>query len=612
MATMPITFGDFTLDEPTRQLLRGGEPVRLSPKTFQLLSILASDAPRAISKADIQERLWPGTFVTESSLAALVTELRSVLGDDAREPRYIRTLYGFGYAFIAPVQQSASVQVPPKVPLLRLTRAAAFGAVSIILLMASRSMIGSAPIPSQSIRSLAILPFDTSEAERSDQHLGLGLPDLLITRLSNVHQIIVRPTSAIREFAGHHGGELTSIGRKLQVDAVLEGSIRTSPDRVRVTVQLLNVGDQKPIWADHFDEKRTEMFSIEDNVSARVAEALTQRLTPTEKSLLSKKYTENPEAYELYIEGRSQLEQIRRGTNEFTRENALRLYEKAVQVDPSFALAWAGLAGTYNGSAYFGELPPQVAYPKAETAIQKALQLDESLSEAHQAAAFLKMNWDLDYSGAEREFRRALDLNPRNTSALLNYEYFLLCLRRFDESAAVGSRAIDIDPTNPSAHWTLATVYLTSRQDELGIRKARLVLAMDPRLSEPHVGLSRVYTMRGLYDQAFAEAREAMRFPNARLRGLAFLGYALGMSGNKSEASKVLEQLTEEDKQLFDLAIVHMGLGDRETVFQLLEKGIDNRNGNVALRLNSEPIWEPLRSDQRFQALLRRAGFNGN
>jgi len=610
---MPIVFGDFTLDELRRQLLRNGEPAHLSPKVFQLLSILAGESPRAVTKADLQDRLWPGTFVTEGSISTLVAELRSALGDDAHEPKYIRTLYGFGYAFTASVHEVAPTPKLSRKPGFgHLTSAAAFGAVAVVLLLALRSTTRLAPPPSsQPIRSIAVLPFDTSGADRGDQHLGVGLADLLITRLTNVRQVIVRPTSAIREFAGHRG-DSPEIGRKLNVDAVLEGSIRTTPERIRVTVQLLNVHEREPIWADHFDVKRADMFAIEDNISERVADALAVRLTPNEKKLLAKRYTANPEAYALYIQGRYQNDQVRRSLASFGRERAADLLKKAVEKDPSYALAWAALAGAYAGSAWFGETGPRIAYPKAQAAAERALQLDNSLSEAHMAAGWLRSAWYLDFAGAERELQRALELNPRNTGALNFYGHLLMDVGRFDESLALRRREIELDPLNPAVQWGLAVTYLTARQDDRGIQQALLVLKMDPNFSEAHIGLARVYTLRGEYDKAIAEAREAMRIGSGGSRGLAFLGYALGMSGNKAEARKILEQLTTQQNQPpFLLAIVNVGLGDRDAVFPLLEKAVDDRSQNVALRLKTEPIWEPLRSDPRFQALLRRAHFSG-
>lgn len=602
---MLVAFGEFTLDESRRQLLRGAEPVHLPPKAFQLLSILIQERPRAVSKKDLQERLWPDTFVTEGNLASTVTELRSALGDDRRESRFIRTLYGFGYSFTAEIDSTAEARRHG--PWKTATVAALLGATGIVSILSLSSTPRSRAVITAPVQSLAILPFDTSGTDRAEEHLGLGLADVLITRLSNVRHLVVRPTSAVRDYAGRHV-DSREAGRNLKVDAVLEGSIRTTPDRVRVTVQLLNVHEQKPIWAEGFDQKRADMFVIEDTVSERVADALMMRLTPAEKSLLAKRYTADPEAYGLYIQARYQREQsIREGRVNLKEPIGLLL--KAVQKDPSYALAWAELAEMYAGSGGFDELPPQFAFGKAKAAVQKALLLDDELSEAHCAAAVTKMYGDLDYPGAEHEFLQALQLNPRNTIAMMHYGRLVQCLGRFDEAIALRKREIEVDPLNPGAQSFLAAAYLTARQDDLGIQQCLRVLRMDPNFSAAHTSLARIYTLRAEYDKAIAEARQAMRIEkNESFHGLAFLGYALGMAGRKAEASEILQQLKSEKKvQPFDLAIVHMGLGHGEEVLRLLEKAVDDRT--YVLRLKTEPIFEPLHSDPRFQSLLQRAGF---
>jgi TolB-like protein/Flp pilus assembly protein TadD len=605
---MPSQFGEFTLDESQRQVFRGLEPLRLSPKAFQLLSILIEAAPKAVSKSDLQERLWPETFVADGSLATLVTELRSALSDDSKEPRYIRTLYGFGYAFAAPVAPQAAATATPQTKKRagwgHVTAASLLVVATIVALLFARSSV--TPAQSTPIHSIAVLPFDTSGSDRNDEHLGVGLPDLLITRLSNVHQLIVRPTSAIREYAGRHV-DSREAGRTLKVDAVLEGSIRTAPDRVRVTVQLLNVRDQKPIWADQFDQRRSDMFTLEDDISARVAEALMMRLTLNEKNLLAKRYTAKPEAYELYMQGRYELERMRR-EGQPPRQKAAELFEKAVAVDPAYALAWAGMAQAY--AAPKARVPSRGEFEKAKTAIRKALELDPDLPEAHTAAGVFKMYWDLDYAGAEKELRRALELNPRDTAALTHYGYLLQCLRRFDESIAVKQRQMEIDPMSPGVHWGLAHAYLTARQDERGIREAFLVLSMQPKYAEVYVGLTRIYALRGEYDKAIAYAEKLLQFEPSLPRGQAFLAYALGKAGRRTEAKTILEGLKKNPEALpFDLVVAHLGLDEREAVFPILEKALDDRS--YAIRLNTEGILDPLRSDPRFAALLKRAGFQG-
>jgi len=609
---MPIHFGDFVLDDSRRQLLRAGEPLHLSPKAFQLLSILTAESPKAVSKTDLQERLWPGTFVTDGSLATLVTEVRSAIGDDAREGRFIRTLYGFGYSFAAPVEQVREVPIPArKAGVGHLTGAAAFGAVAVVLLLALKSSTAHTPAPQQQpIRSIAVLPFDTSGADRADQHLGLGLPDLVITRLTNVHEIVVRPTSAVRDFAGQHDWSAT--GRKLKVDAVVEGSIRTSPDRVRVTVQMLNVHDGKPIWAERFDEKRADIFTIEDSMAGKLAEALRLQLTADEKMLLGKRYTSNPDAYQDYVQARYHLEQS--GSRRYYADEPVRaveFFQKAIAKDSSFAAAWAGLSHAYFSAGWYGRLPHQQALIDARHAARRALELDPMLSEAYATLGGVKTALDLDFEGSLQLFNHAMELNPRDTFALLSYAYTLQSLGRFDQAIALRQRIIEIDPTSPDAQWGLANAYLTSGQIDLAAKQVQVVLGMDPNHAEAHIALIRIHIARGEFDQAIAEARKQAETPQDT-RALTFLGYALGRAGRRDEALAVLQQLSErtskEKKPAYaQRAMIYAGLGDADSMIPLLEKGVEEHA--YALRLKTEPIFLPFHSDPRFIALLKRAGF---
>lgn len=601
---MPTHFGDFTIDESQRLLLRGNKPLHISPKAFQLLLFLISESPNPVSKHDLRERLWPDTIVNEGNLTNMVAELRAALGDNPRKPRFIRTLYGFGYAFVLPTDDRSPTRIAMWKRGAGLLTALAMTCVILVSVDTKTAPFHADEPPA--IRSLAVLPFDTSATDPGSRHLGIALPDLLITRLSNVHSLIVRPTSAIRDF-----DRVSSLraGRALKVDAVLEGSISTTPERVRVTVQLLDTHDQKAIWAGEFDHARTDVFAIEDGISEQVADALMVQLSPSERARLARRYTTNPEAFALYIEGRYRSDQeLRAGHNEFT--SAIAILREAVRKDPSYALAWASMAEMYAAAGGFNWLPPRAAFREAREAVDKALELDNELSEAHCASGVIKMYADRDYLGAEREFVRALELSPRNTLALMHYGRLIQCLGRFDEAIALRKREIEIDPLNPGVQSFLAAAYVTARKDDLGIQQCRLVLRMDPNFSLMHTFLARLYAVRGEYDRAIAEGRMAARTEKDGRQGLALLGYALGMSGRKEEASAILQQLERDKKtQPFDLAIVKLALGQKDDALNVLDKAVDD--GTYFLRLKTEPIFLPLHSDPRFRLLLRRAGFEG-
>ena len=601
-----VRFGAFELDLRAGDLRKDGVRIKLHNQPFQVLTLLVERAGQLVSREELRQKLWDSeTFVDfDVGLNSAIKKLREALGDSAETPRFIETVPRRGYRFIGLQGPETAARRRPHIARWIAAALALFAVACAALLMVRHQQRAvEAPRP---IRSLAILPFDTTAAETSDQHLGLGLTDLLITRLSNVRHLIVRPTSAVRGYLGRPTDSFDA-GRKLNVDAVLEGSIRTTPDRVRVTVQLVRVGDRKPLWAGEFDQKRSDVFIIEDKISEQVADALMMQLSPDERVRLAKRYTTNPEAYDLYLQAEYRTDKVIREGRVRPNESVALLRE-AVQKDPSYALAWARLAELYGAAGAFNQMPPRFAFQEARTAVQKALQLDDELAEAHCAAGIIKMYWDLDYAGAERDFQRALQLNPRYARTLMHYGRLVQCLGRFDEAIALRKREIEIDPSNPGVQSHLYAAYLTARKDDLGIQQCRLVLRMDPNFSNAYASLARIYAVRGEYDKAIANAREAVRTDKEGFQGLALLGYALGMAGRKGEAAEILQRL-EDNKgvQPFDLAVVQLGLGHKDDALQILEKAFDDRT--YSLRLKTEPIFEPLRSDPRFKALLRRAGF---
>jgi serine/threonine-protein kinase len=292
------------------------------------------------------------------------------------------------------------------------------------------------------------------------------------------------------------------------------------------------------------------------------------------------------------------------------RKKALEFYERAIEADPQYALAWAGVSQLYSGMALFDEASPRLAFPNAEAAALKALQLDDDLPEAHCAAAFVRLHANHDFAGAERELRRALELNPRSTVALNSYAFFLTCMQRFDEAIAVRNREIEVDPLNPHVQLVLANTYFTQRQYDRSIQQTLMVLGMNPNVVDAHVNLARSYTLRGEYEKAIAHARKAVEISGSA-RPLAYLGYALAMAGRKAEANEILQNLKRRpDQELvspFLISIVYLGLGDREAALLQLERA--SSDDLYAIRLKAEPMLDPLRSDPRFAALLRRAGF---
>lgn len=629
---MTVHFEDVAFDESRRLLFRGDQPQHISPKAFQLLAFLIAERPRALPKEELQERLWPDAFVTEGNIASLIAELRSALGDDARKPRYIRTHHAYGYSFAATVvfeeppahtSVSAGAAVPAgptvvptplfgrRTPLAALALAVLTGlAVGAAWFFSGSGAQANLQVTRPPIRSIAVLPFHASGLSTSDSHLGFGMADLIITRLSNVHELTVRPTSAVRGLE-RRGFDSREVGRRLKVDGVLEGSIRAAGDRVRVTVQLFDVNEEKPIWAERFDETKSELFTIEDGISSRVADALLVRLTSEEKAGLAKKHTNNAEAYQLYIQGRYHFQQAAGGPSE-APQVAAKFFSRAVEKDPRYAPAWAGLADAHWAMATRGTKTSDY-YAQAEKAARRALELDPRLPDALVSMARVRMYWHLDYAGARRELQRALAIQPRHYWALAVSGYLLQSLGQADEAHEFRTRLVEVDPLHPTSHWSMANGYLCARRYDLARKKIDDVLAMDPKHFEANLGLVRVLLMERKPDPAVSHAQKVVT-ADRRPRSLAFLGHALGVSGRKAEAQQILEELhtlsRTEPVAPFDLALVHIGLGDHSSALALLEKALEDRE--YAVRLKTEVLLDPLRDHPRFAVLLRRAGFKAS
>src|SRR5262245_60002706 len=434
-------FGSFRLDMVEHRLLRDGRPVALKPKVFNLLLELVTNSGHILLKDELMRRVWPDTFVEEHNLAVGISTLRKALGGDQNDYQYIETVPRRGYRFVADVREVWDD--PAALREDRAKRAATPSQVS-----------------SES-HSIAVLPFKSIGTKGSeDVCLGLGMADALITRLGNLNQIIVRPTSVVRKFA-EGSQDPVSAGNEVGVSAVLDGSIQRSGKSIRVTVQLVSIENGTTLWADKFDEKFTDIFAVEDSISEQVTTALTLTLTDKDRERLRKRYTENSEAYQAYLKGRFFLS--KRNAKDMVRSS--EYFEEAINKNPDYALAFAGLADYYLLAANYNLLSAKEAIPKSRNAVLKALELDETLAEAHSALAYLKLT-EWDWAGAEQEFKRAINLNPNIVETRKSYAIYLRCLGRFDEALAVMKRAHELDPLSAGVNTTVGfTLHIGRRYD---------------------------------------------------------------------------------------------------------------------------------------------------
>ena len=660
-------FDSFQVDAANRQLRRNGEIVPLPAKAFDLLLALVENQGRLISKNELFTLIWRDQIVEESNLTVHISAIRKALGETKKSPHYITTVPGYGYRFDGevmnleaenevvieretlshiviekveiddnspqsaaslPLDASAGLQTakadvyaPPR-PQRRIRwvespaqRVAVGLAVFIILIgltllgyhLWSKRAASTQLTSANQIKSIAVLPFKPLVADNQDESLELGMADTLIARLSNIREVNVRPISAVRKYAGLEQ-DATAAGREQKVDAVLDGSIQKSGDRIRVTVRLVSVGDGATLWADTFDDKIADIFTVEDSISERVAGMLAVKLTGEERALVATHSTNNAEAYQLYLKGRffwkkRTGEAIKRGIDYLNH---------AVEIDPNYALAYAGLAESYELLANYSDYTPQEAYSKARAAATKALALNDKLAEAHNALAYIKGGYDWDFAGAEREYQRAIELNPNYPIGRDWYAEFLGLMGRSTESITEMKRALELEPLSLNINLELGDMLYFARQYDQAIEQYRKTLDLDSSFVRAHIQLGHVYIQKGQYEEAISELKKAINLNSKDNFAIQLLGYTYAISGRTSEAYKALEELKERAKRThvlpYDIAVIYVGLGEKDRAFEWLEKAFAERDEDL-LYLKVDPVLDSLRSDPRFADLLRRVGF---
>lgn len=636
-------FGPFRLDVAKRLLHKEGQPVALTPRLFETLLVLVENNGRLVEKDELMTRLWPDTVVEEANLTVNVSALRKALGESTKEHRYIVTFPGRGYRFVADVTEvreekltSSPEQRFAALPFVQQYRANAEAdesttsqsqherafafarsrsvlAVSLLVLVTVGAIAylweSSKRTPGDSdgsFKSIAVLPFKILDGSGSDEYLGIGMTDALITRLSGLKRVSVRPTSAVLKY-NRSGVDPAASGRDLEVDAVLEGSIRKSGDTVRVTVQLVSVKSGAQLWAGKFDEKASDVFTVEDRVSARVSEALTLNLAGDEKKRLAKRYTENTAAYEAYLRGRFFWN---KSTTEMLNK-AIESFQQAIRIDSDYALAYAGLADTYSslGNVRVGVQRPSTVMPQAKAAALKALELDDALAEAHISLATVLMRYDFDWSNAEKEYRRAIELNPTEARMHQWYASLLSARGRHDEAIAQIERARELDPVSVVINSVSGMYLFNARRYDDAITVLSKTLEMDPAYGLTRGYLGAVYEQKGMFEQAIAAFKKNVE--TNREMNLQALAHSYAVAGQQTEAVAIVDELKKMSTQryvpAYYLAVAYVGL-DKAQAIDWLEKGYEERSGGLIF-INVDPRFDILRSDPRFKDLLRRMGF---
>lgn len=562
-------FGPFLVDPHDRLLLRDNRLLPLPPKVFDTLAVFVEHSGDLLEKNELLNRVWPDTIVEEGNLTQAVYALRKVLGCDPDGRPYIETIPRRGYRFVADVRkvEPGATTLPP--------------------------------------RSLAVLPFRILGTE-ADQYLQSGMANAIITKLSNIPQITVRPTSVVLKYVGHQLDPVT-IGRELGVDSLLEGTIERSDDRIRVTVQLLRMRDGAPLWGEMIEEQFTNIFEVEDSISEQVARVLKLKLSGEERQKLTKRSTENVRAYQLYLRGRYLLDK----RIEVEMNKSITYFNQAIELDPEYALAYTGLAHAHFLLGVYRSCPPKDAFPEARVAAERALEIDDELVEARACLAYVKACYDWNWYEAEKEFRIALELNPNYATGHIWYSDYLSAVGRLDEALTQVDLALELDSLSLINNLNLALHLYFGRQYERAIEQLQKTLELDPYYALAHSTLGTAYTQQERYQEAIEEFRRAVHLSGRSPLMLAALGRVYALSGQSDKARKLLNELINLSAQRYvspcDFAIIHAGLGEKNLAFEWLDQAYQERSGRLFF-LKVDPYWDNLRSDARFANLQHSVG----
>jgi TolB-like protein/Tfp pilus assembly protein PilF len=571
-AARVLRFGIFELDTRAGELRKRGAKLRLQGQPLQVLEILLRHAGDVVTREELRGQLWTSdTFVDfEHSLHNAIARLRDTLGDSATAPRYIQTLPRRGYKFLAPVEK---LNADPE---------------------ASRqSYARSGPDP-KDIRALVVLPL-------------ADLSGALITSLAKIQKLRVISRTSAMQYKGVRKS-LPRIARELNVDAVLEGSVLRSGERIRITAQLIHAASDQHLWAESYERDFRDVLSLQDEIARQVAGQVRIMLTPEEQARLESARPVDPQAHELLLKGRYHRN---KRTEESVRK-ALSYFDRAIASDPTWAEGYVGVADCYNMLGYYCALAPQEAYSKSESAARKALELDPSMAEAHAALGVVKRDYEWDWSGSEQQFQRAIELNPGCVEAYHWRGSLLGMQHRHAEALKDKEKALSMDPLSAIFRTDVGRMHYFTRQYDQALEHYQAALDIDPHFFFAHILLAQAYLQKGMFKPALSALKTAARLTNDSTFALARLAQGYAIAGERKQARPFLKRLhgmaARKYVAPFEIALIHVCLQDHDEAFAWLQKAFDQRSIWLGY-LQVEPQLDPVRSDRRFQELVRRVGF---
>ena len=633
-----VRFGPFEFDSDTRELRKHGLRVQMVGQPAEILTLLLERPGELVRREELQDRLWPSqTFVEfENGVNAAVKRLRERLGDSADKPRYIETIPRSGYRLIAPVSRSANgagtsvsqdqlgssteAHNPTETAALKpkLSRPLVVSAIVLVAIAVVASLVyissssfvprfwsrlrGHAPLQ---VRSIAVLPFANLSGDAEQEYFADGMTDELITSISKISELKVISRTSVMRYKKTNK-PLPAIARELNVDGIVEGTVLRSGDRVRITIQLLHGPSDTHLWAETYERDLRNVLTLQDELADAVARQVRVTLTSANQEFQrSHSRSLDPKAYELYLRGRYYFSGLQ-------VEKAAASFKQAIALEPEYAEAHAGLAESYALFEPQNAAPPEQAIPNAKAAAVHALNIDDSVAEAHASLGWAKVVYDWDWAGAELEFKRALALSPSYETAHLWYGCELVWEKRFDEGLAEMRRAEQVAPA--SAHMAAffaMGLYQARRYDE-AIERAKAALELDSTFPAAHQWLGLTYAALGRHDESIPELEKSLQF--SRDRGirisvaLSRLGYVYGLAGRRTQALGILEELKKMSAAKHvppsHFAIVYIGLGEKNHALEWLQKGYEEHSYELPLLL-TDPRFDSLRSDPRFESLIQ-------
>ena len=640
--TSVVRFGTYEVSLQSGEVRKAGLRIRVQKQPMKLLEILLERPGEIVTREELRSRVWTaesfGDF--DQALNIAIAKLRTALDDSAENPRFIETLPKRGYRFIADVSvvvadihpqkpassagglpgsqrnigpgheiQGDGLTIVPVSPKRRLwPRHRVIFALTLVLslpilavwLFRSR---GRGPT---GIRSLAVLPLENLSGDASQGYFADGMTDELITDLSQISALRVISRTSVMVYKGARK-PLPQIGRELNVDAVVEGTVLRSGDQVRITAQLIQAPADKHLWAESYEGNLRDTLALQKKVASAIAEQIRIELTPQEQAVLKRVNVVNPEAYESYLKGRYFWN--KRTADGLTVATAY--FNQAIEEDPNYAQAYAGLADSYNllGDWEYGALAPSEAYPKAKAAAIKALELNNTLGEAHTSLAFSLDVFDRDWQSAEKEFRKAIELNPGYATAHHWYAWHLSEIGRNAEAIAEMRKAEHLDPLSLIISADMAEILLVAHLNDEAAEQSRRTVDMDPNFAIAHFELGEAFVQKHSYNEAIAEFQKAIELSGGSISARANLAYAYALSNKTNKAVKILNDLkTRSTRNASEIALMYVGLGEKDQAMSWLEKAYDEHfNPSILVR----PAFDPLRSDPRFQNLVHRIGLPG-